>query len=363
MAFTYRDAELSNATVFIGLAGPSGSGKTFSALRVATGLARGKPVYFIDTEARRGLHYANQFKFKHGELSAPFSPSHYLEAIHAAKAAGAGVLVVDSMSHEHEGDGGVLDMHETELDRMAGNDYAKRERVKFAAWIKPKRDRNKLVNAILQLGMHCVFCFRAKEKIALVKDNNGKQQPVALGFQPIVGDRFEYEMTALLMLPPNSRGVPDLALSKTQDQFAPFFKPGAQIDEMLGQRFATWADGKAAPTATGTKTAPTGLTGPASAKNPPPSAAADWPLVVPGGPAKRFDTGKKWLAAIHAAIVDAKPVDRVGIWDSNSDTYHAIAATAKDAGNDAAAAVIAKAGAAIQQILAASAPGADGGTK
>ncbi len=243
MTFKYRPAVLEGATVFIGLAGPSGSGKTYSALRIATGLAQGKPIYMVDTEARRGLHYANQFEFMHGELAAPFRPSSYEEAIAAAKKAGAGCIVVDSMSHEHEGPGGVLEWHEEELYRMAKDDWAKREKVKFTAWIKPKRARNQLINSILQLGVHCVFCFRAKEKIALIKDDKGKIVPTPMGWQPIVGDRFEYEMTALLTLPPNSKGVPDLEISKMQDQLLPFFKKGAQLDEAMGERLAKWAQG------------------------------------------------------------------------------------------------------------------------
>jgi hypothetical protein len=331
MTFTYRDAELSNASVFIGLAGPSGSGKTFSALRVAKGLARGKPIYFIDTEARRALHYANQFQFKHGELGAPFSPDRYAEAIKAARAAGAGVIVVDSMSHEHEGEGGVLDMHESELTRMAGDDWGKRDRVKFAAWIKPKQARTKLINLILQLGMHCVFCFRAKEKIALVKDDKGKQVPVQLGWQPIVGDRFEYEMTALLMLPPNSRGVPDLGLSKMQDQFAPFFKPGAQIDENLGERFAVWADGKASTKGATAKTD----TATAGAKGE--TGPHGFPLLVGGATIANHGSAKDFLTSmVYSMKTAGGPAKAVKVWDENADTFRAIFEKAQASGKAAA---------------------------
>jgi hypothetical protein len=52
---------------------------------------------------------------------APFSPARYSEAIAAADKAGYPVIVVDSFSHEWAGDGGVLDMQEAELDRMAGS--------------------------------------------------------------------------------------------------------------------------------------------------------------------------------------------------------------------------------------------------
>src|SRR4051794_9429683 len=106
MTFQFRPAVRERTPLLIGLAGPSGSGKTFSALRLATGLAAGGPVFFVDTESRRGLHYADQFRFQHCDLTAPFRPNSYLEALTAAKAAGAAVVIVDSMSHEHEGPGG-----------------------------------------------------------------------------------------------------------------------------------------------------------------------------------------------------------------------------------------------------------------
>jgi RecA/RadA recombinase len=67
--------------LWIQLVGGSGSGKTFSALRMASGIAGDQPFAFIDTENRRGLHYADQFKFDHADLRAPFRPEAYLEAI------------------------------------------------------------------------------------------------------------------------------------------------------------------------------------------------------------------------------------------------------------------------------------------
>lgn len=249
MTYQFRPATREQCFTLTGFAGPSGSGKTFSALRFATGLAGGGKIAMIDTEARRGLHYADQFQYLYSELQAPFTPERYLEAIKAAEASGATVIIVDSMSHEHEGPGGVLEMHESELTRMAGDDYRKREACKFAAWIKPKADHNRFVNTILQVKAHLVFCFRAKEKLKLVKNDKGKMEPMPQGWQPICTDRLEYEMTALLMLPPNSRGVPDLTegATKMQEQHRHIFAGGQAIGEKAGQALAEWASGGAPP--------------------------------------------------------------------------------------------------------------------
>ena len=135
MTFTFRPAVRENVGLLIGLIGASGSGKTFTAMQLASGIAGDKPFALIDTEAGRAKHYADQFRFDHGDLKPPFSPHAYAEAIHAADAAQYSVIVVDSMSHQHAGEGGVLDMQEAELNRMAGDDWAKRERVKMASWI------------------------------------------------------------------------------------------------------------------------------------------------------------------------------------------------------------------------------------
>ncbi len=245
MTWRIVPATKENVSCLIGLCGPSSSGKTFSALRLATGLANGGKIVGIDTEANRMRHYAERFQFDHMEFGEPFRPGRYQEAIKAAKDHGAAVIIVDSMSHEHEGPGGILDWHEEELKRMAGDDFAKRERVKFAAWIKPKQGHGLLVNYILQLGLHCIFCFRAKEKLVLVKSQRGAMEPVPIGWQPIRADRFEYEMTVNLMLPPGSKGVPDLDhdATKVPDGIDALIQRGQQIDEAMGQRLAGWAAG------------------------------------------------------------------------------------------------------------------------
>ena len=98
MSFTFTPAVRRNTHLLLALAGASGSGKTFSALELATGLAgaTGK-VAVIDTEAGRSLHYADRFRFDHCELTPPFTPQRYREAIEAAESAGYAVIVTPPM--------------------------------------------------------------------------------------------------------------------------------------------------------------------------------------------------------------------------------------------------------------------------
>lgn len=214
MNFAIKKAEPIDGRLLIAIAGPQASGKTTSALRLATGIVRatGGKICVIDTENSRALRYADSFNFNHMKFDPPFSPLRYLDAIDAATAAGYGegdVIIIDSMSHEHEGPGGVLDMHETFLNDKAGNDWGKRERIKFTAWIKPKADRMRVILMGLQRNRaHVILCFRAKEKVKMVK-SGGKTEVLNDGWQPIGGDEYFYEMDTTMILPPGSQGVPD----------------------------------------------------------------------------------------------------------------------------------------------------------
>lgn len=246
--FEFRPAVRENVGLLIGLAGGTGSGKTFSAMRLASGIAAGKPFAVIDTEAGRAKHYADQFRFDHGDLKPPFRPDHYLEAIRAADAAGYPVVVVDSMSHEHAGEGGLLDWHEEELTRMAGEDWKKRESCKMAAWIKPKMAHKGMVQRMLQLRAHVIFCLRAEEKIEMVRGDDGKMKAVPKksrtgldGWLPICEKNLPFEFTCSFLLVAERPGV---ALPiKLEKQHRALFPDGQQITEETGARLAEWAKG------------------------------------------------------------------------------------------------------------------------
>lgn len=245
----FEPAVRRNVPLLIGLAGPSGSGKTLSALLLAKGLAGGKPFAVIDTERGRALHYADDFDFLHAELEPPFSPDRYGVAIKEAEAINPPVIVIDSFSHEHAGEGGVLDMHEAELDRMAGDDWKKRDAMKFAAWIKPKAAHKRLLQELLQLRTHLILCLRAEERIDLVKNKDtGKLEVVPkrtlaghVGWIPVAGKDVPYELTISLVVTPDAPGVPHAI--KLQEQHRSLVSLDAPLDEETGKRLAQWAKG------------------------------------------------------------------------------------------------------------------------
>lgn len=250
--FDDRPATREKTPVLVGIVGPSGTGKTYSALRLAAGFQRvtGGETFLIDTEARRSLHYAEKFQFRHVSFGAPFSPLDYLDAINYCLGKGATTIVIDSMSHEHEGPGGVLEMHEEEKARLAKAWNTSEEATQMPAWSKPKSQRRRLINSILQMSCNFIFCFRAKQKLKIL---GGKKKPESRGWQPIAGEEFMYEMTLKLLLLPGANGIPTLAseiederaMIKTPEQFRGLFNARPQLSEEIGQAMATWGAGSA----------------------------------------------------------------------------------------------------------------------
>ena len=254
MARTFEDkpAVRERVPLLIGLCGSSGSGKTFSALRLATGIQEvcGGDIGFLDTEARRALWYADRFKFQHLDFQAPFGPLDYLAAVEHFAKKGCKVCVVDSQSHSHEGPGGTLEAHDTEVQRLAAAWKSTPDKVTFAAWQKPKAELRRYLNTLLQMPINFIFTFRAREKMKPVAGG----QPKPLGFMPIMSDEFIYEMSLNALLYPNSGGVPswhpdemgERAIIKLPVQFREIFKDNKPLDEETGKNLAAWAEGGAA---------------------------------------------------------------------------------------------------------------------
>jgi hypothetical protein len=251
--FEVRPAKREHVPLFVGLMGPPGAGKTYSALTLAEGMRAvggGDPV-LIDTEGGRSKKYADMFRFNRIDFGAPFRPTDFLAAVRAADATGPCAIILDSASDEHEGEGGVLDWHDAELERMAGNDWGKRERVGQAAWIKPKGDRRTMISGLLQIKTPLIFCFRAREKVKQIRNERGKMEPTNIGYQPIAPSEIVSAMDVNCVLPPKSDGVPVWKSDKMGEDFIiklpAFFKSmfteGKPITRETGRALAEWARG------------------------------------------------------------------------------------------------------------------------
>jgi len=240
MSITFRPAVRQNTPLIIGIGGPTKSGKTYSAHRLAIGLATGGTVAMINAEGPRGHQYADKFKYVACELAPPFRPTSYTEALLEVQKIAPAVVIIDSASHMHDGPGGILEWHEEILDRIAGKDYAKRNRSTFTAWVEPKAAENQFIYTMLGMQIPVILCLRAKEKLKIVP---GKE-PVDLGWQPIVGERVAFETMFTLMLPPHSKGTPDLSISDMREPFDAMVPTDKPIDEDLGAALRRWAGGQ-----------------------------------------------------------------------------------------------------------------------
>jgi AAA domain len=239
----YKPAKRGNVSVLIMLAGPSGSGKTKSALRLATGLAGGRPIGFADTEHGRGLYYADEFEYLHLELKEPFNPKKFEDAAVKSQQSGHGVWICDSFTHEHVGPGGVLDMQEAELQRMVPDGkFERREQMKYAAWIKPKMEHKHLLQRLWQLNAHIILCCHADKKLELIKNDKGKIVPNPnAGFSPICSPDIPFAMTCSFLFDTQNPGVPRWL--KRFDKLEPLIDLSKPIDEETGARLAAWARG------------------------------------------------------------------------------------------------------------------------
>lgn len=234
-----RKAQREGARVVIGLAGISGSGKTFSALQLAWGLAGGKSekVGLIDSENKRGSLYSDILvgrdgavhQFLIGDLYAPFTPERYKQAILEFQAAGVEVLVIDSASHEYEGEGGYLDIRQPLPGKFGNRDNVAAE------------EHKKFMRALLQSNMHIIVCVRAREKVKIEKDGQNKTIYVPLGLQPIQHKDFMFEMTASLMV--HDQGKRQEVLKCPADLLPILGRQNDYITSRDGMAIRKWVDG------------------------------------------------------------------------------------------------------------------------
>jgi len=172
----------------LGIQGPSGSGKSIGALQIAFGLSNDwSKVSVIDTEYGSANLYSELGAYNVLSLTAPFSPEKYEEAIHTCESAGMEVIIIDSISHEWESTGGILDIHSS----MAGNS--------FTNWGKLTPRHNAFVQAILRSPCHILVTIRSKQDYVLT-DKNGKMVPEKVGLKGVQRDGIEYELTTLFEL-------------------------------------------------------------------------------------------------------------------------------------------------------------------
>jgi hypothetical protein len=222
-----QKAERKQAVIKLALQGPAGSGKSFSSLLLANGLiGNWNQLAVIDTENNSSHLYSHLGKFNVLSLSEPFSPERYMEAIEECEKAGMKAIIIDSISQEWEGNGGIIETH----GNMAGNS--------FTNWNKVTPRHNAFVQKMLQSPCHIIATIRSKQDYVLT-DKNGKMVPEKVGLKGVTRDGMDYEFTVVLDLDIKHQAIASKDRTRLFSNPMPFM-----ISEQTGNKIRTWCQGE-----------------------------------------------------------------------------------------------------------------------
>lgn len=220
-----RQATRQQAKLRVGLSGPAGSGKTYSALNLASGMAPWEKIVLIDSENGRGELYSHLGPYQYLRIQAPYTPEKYIEAIKFCESAGMEIIIIDSVSHEWEGEGGCLEAH----SKIEGNSYT--------AWNQITPRHNRFLQAILSSPAHVITTARRKQDYVIEINDKGKSAPRKIGLKEVQRDGFEYELTLSFDIDIShyakvSKAIEGIALGEV-----PF-----KITKEVGQTLMKWAN-------------------------------------------------------------------------------------------------------------------------
>lgn len=220
-----QQASRKRARIKMAMQGPSGSGKTMSALLVAFGLCNDwTKIAVIDTENHSAELYSHLGKYNVVNIGSPYNPEKYIAAINLCEQSGMEVIIIDSISHEWEGSGGILDVH----SNMAGNS--------FTNWGKLTPRHNDFIQAILQSPCHIIGTIRSKQDYVL-SEKNGKMIPEKVGLKGVTRDGMDYEFTLVFEVDIKHN------VSSSKDRTGLFGgKPEFKITKDTGKTIADWCN-------------------------------------------------------------------------------------------------------------------------
>ena len=178
-----QQAQKKQVKLRVGIASPSGFGKTYSALLLAYGITQNwAKIAIIDTENGSANLYSELGEYNTLNLESPYSPERYVEALKACENASMEVIIIDSITHEWNGKGGCLQIHE----QLGG---------RFQDWARITPRHQSFIDAILQSKCHVITTVRKKVDYSMNKDSNGRTKVVKLGLKDITREGLDYEMT------------------------------------------------------------------------------------------------------------------------------------------------------------------------
>lgn len=196
--FAASDATRERILLRGALCGPTGSGKTKTGLIIGTRMVERMglgPLYMIDSETRSGLRYAYSpktkggYRFKHVPMPEDdFSPLAYIAAIEFCEREGAGVILIDSLSHAWNGINGTLEQVDKATEAAAQRNQSGKGSTFSDGWRKMTPVQNKLIQRILSSSAHVLVTMRAEMDYVVEGSKVTK-----LGLAPVQRKGVEYE--------------------------------------------------------------------------------------------------------------------------------------------------------------------------
>ena len=236
--FHASDATRESILLRAGICGPTGSGKTKTGLVLGTRMVERLglgPLYVIDSENKSSLRYAYSprsrqgYRFKHVPMPEDdYSPAAYMAALDYCESQGAGVVLIDSLSHAWNGINGVLEQVDQVTERSrTKNSFSE-------GWKTMTPVHNRLIQRILGSSAHIIFTLRAKTDWVIQENERGKREPQKVGLAPVQREGVDYEPDLFfdMTVPDNS-----LIVSKSRcDRLTPgevVRRPGVEFADVL----------------------------------------------------------------------------------------------------------------------------------
>jgi hypothetical protein len=148
-----------NQKIRIAIQGNAGSGKTLSALLISYGIVgTWSKICVIDTEHRSASLYNNLGSFTTIQIDAPFTVAKFCEAIELCERAAIEVIILDSISSEWVGEGGIIDQYCS----TDGNEVSKYDAV--------IPNHHVFISSILDSNAHVIATVRSTETNVFQQD-------------------------------------------------------------------------------------------------------------------------------------------------------------------------------------------------
>lgn len=177
------------------ITGPTKAGKSITGLRLIHEISKDPAKRLvIDSERGRIKLYVNEenpdggrFAFDVLELDGDYSADTYMQALQMGVDGGYEVVMIDQISHEWNGKGGILE--QVDQAKKFGNN-----KNQLSAWADATPKHQQFLDALMTSKVHLVVTARSKMEYVIEKnEKTGKNDVRKVGLAPVQREGIEYE--------------------------------------------------------------------------------------------------------------------------------------------------------------------------